>query len=72
MEFHDIHVFKYLYFLLKGQTIQSRRARPVKRSKPLWGLSCGTGQPARSQTTGKEDADTRQKLMLHGMGRNKR
>ena len=55
-----------------GETVQGRRARPVKRSKPLWGLSCGTGVPSKLQNSGAIDEDTRQKLMLHGIGRNKR
>ena len=62
-----------MYFILtEVATPRIRAPPPVKRSKPLWGLSCGAGVPTKASKFEKDYQDPRQKLMLHGIGRNKR
>ena len=55
--------------------MESAPLPPAKPKKSLWGISCGSGEATKPPNLdiNKEDFLTyNQKLMLHGIGRNKR
>ena len=43
-----------------------------KRANSVWGMSCGSGVSRRTKTSNTGNEDIREKLMIHGIGRNKR
>ena len=59
-------------FIYKDQIELSKKPGPIRLSKSVWGMSCGSGQPTKLQNTDIGVEDARQKLMVHGIGRTKR
>ena len=72
--FHECSNLNFIFitFIYKDQIELSKKPGPIRLSKSVWGMSCGSGQPTKLQNTDIGVEDVRQKLMVHGIGRTKR